>query len=271
MMRSTVFCWIVVLAIVAASPSLADMVEIGAMKDNTLYEDATGAQSNGSGEHFFAGRTALGEIRRGLIAFDVAGAVPAGATIDNVALTLNMSRTIVGVEPVSLHRALADWGEGASDAPGQEGIGALPETGDATWLHTFFPSDFWISPGGDFDPVASASQDVDGNGPYTWTSATMIAEVQGWLDDPTVNFGWVVGGDESGGPTAKRFDTKENAVVLLRPVLTIEFTPEPDVPATSGIGLVVTASLLLVLGTVARLRYSALAERNLAEEREVDQ
>lgn len=242
------------IAIVAAAPSLADVVEIGAMKDNTLYEDPTGAQSNGAGERFFAGFTALDEIRRGLIAFDVAGAVPAGSTIDNVSLTLNMSRTIVGLEPVALHRALADWGEGASDAPGQEGIGTFPDTGDATWLHTFYPNDFWITPGGDFDPVASASQDVGGIGPYTWSSAAMVTDIQTWLDNPALNYGWVVVGNENSSPTAKRFDTRENVDSAVRPVLTIEFTSAPDVPAASGTGLVAMALLLLALGTVVVLR-----------------
>jgi hypothetical protein len=248
-----------VLAIVAGSPSLAVVVEIGAMKDNTLYEDSAGAQSNGSGERFFAGVTALEEIRRGLIAFDIAGAVPSGATIDNVALTLNMSKTIVGVEPVSLHRALADWGEGASDAPGEEGIGTFPATGDATWLHTFYPDGFWITPGGDFDPVASASQDVGGNGPYTWSSAAMVADVQTWLDNPATNHGWVVVGNEGASPTAKRFDTRENANSAVRPVLTIEYTPATSVPAASGTGLVATALVLLVIGTVAHRRYRSVA------------
>jgi hypothetical protein len=254
MRKVNVFCWTVVLAIVAASPSLAEVVEIGAMKDNTLYEDATGTQSNGAGAYFFAGFTAIPEIRRGLIAFDVAGAVPAGSTIDNVALTLNMSRTIVGLEPVTLHRALADWGEGASDAPGQEGIGTYPDTGDATWLHTFFPNDFWMTPGGDYDPVASASQDVGGNGPYTWSSAAMVADVQAWLNNPAGNYGWFVVGNEATFPTAKRFDTRENPNDALRPVLMIEFTPATGVPAASGTGLVVTALLLLALGTVTYVR-----------------
>jgi hypothetical protein len=244
-----------VLAIVAASPSLAVVVEIGAMKDNTLYEDPTGLQSNGAGERFFAGFTAIPDVRRGLIAFDVAGAVPSGSTIDNVTLTLNMSKTIVGLEPVALHRALSDWGEGASDAPGEEGIGTFPDTGDATWLHTFYPNDFWITPGGDFDPVASASQDVGGNGPYTWSSAAMVADVQAWLDNPSGNYGWVVVGNESTSPTAKRFDTRENANSAARPLLTIEFTPATGVPAASHTGLVVTALLMMMLGTVAYLRY----------------
>ena len=46
----------------------------------------------------------------------------------------------------------------------------------------------------------------------------MRADVQSWLDDPASNFGWLVLGDESEIPTAKRFDTRESASP---PVLTI--------------------------------------------------
>ena len=71
-----------------------DMVEIGPTKDNTLYEDAFGSFSNGSGSYFFAGATATGFLRRGLLQFDIAGAVPEGASIDSVELMLHMSKTI---------------------------------------------------------------------------------------------------------------------------------------------------------------------------------
>ena len=37
-----------------------DTVTIVATMDNTLYEDSSGALSNGVGSHFFAGKTALG-------------------------------------------------------------------------------------------------------------------------------------------------------------------------------------------------------------------
>ena len=60
------------------------------MKDNTLYQDDTGSKSNGVGEHFFAGRTNRGQLRRGVIAFDIAGHIPTGSIITSVTLTLNM-------------------------------------------------------------------------------------------------------------------------------------------------------------------------------------
>ena len=120
-------------------------VQIGAAKDNTLYESATGSLSNGSGEHFFVGQTAAGggfKIRRGLIAFNIASNIPAGATIQSAVLTLSMNRTISGNQTVSLHKLTADWGEGTSDAPGGEGQGAAATTNDATWLHRFYISTY---------------------------------------------------------------------------------------------------------------------------------
>src|SRR5512138_1978 len=77
------------LALVASAG--AATVTLTTSKDNTLYESATGALSNGAGAHFFAGRTGTnsgGKIRRGVIAFDVAANVPPGSTITNVVLTL---------------------------------------------------------------------------------------------------------------------------------------------------------------------------------------
>src|SRR2546423_13670957 len=93
-------------------PSLviADVVNINPSKDNTLYEyvPADGDLSNALGLHFFTGETAMGELRRGVLAFDVAGNVPAGSTITGVTLTLNMSRTPSGTaRTTELHKLLA--------------------------------------------------------------------------------------------------------------------------------------------------------------------
>jgi hypothetical protein len=52
----------------------------------------------------------------------------------------------------------------------------------------------------------------------------MVADVQGWLDDPSSNFGWLLVGNEGENGTAKRFDSKENPVAERSPSLTIEFT-----------------------------------------------
>jgi len=71
---------------------------------------------------------------------------------------------------------------------------------------------FWTTEGGDFFGTVSASQSVGAIGSYTWSSAQMVADVQSWLDNSTINFGWLVRGDESGSATAKRFDTRESAI-----------------------------------------------------------
>ena len=153
----------------------ADTVTIVSNRDNTLYENALGLTSNGAGKHFFAGRNAVGENRRGVIRFPVEDSLPLGAPVTSVTLTLHMSKTIAPPVPVNLHRLVKDWGEGASDADFEEGGGAASEPGDATWLHTFYdtiPSQamFWTTPGGDFYPTFSASRMVDSLvGFYTWS------------------------------------------------------------------------------------------------------
>jgi len=203
-----------------------DSVLISASRDNTLYESAAGSESNGSGAYFFAGRTNTGARRRGLIRFDVAGSgIPAGATITRAAVTLNMSKTAVDAEPVALHSALKDWGEGTSNAPDNEGGGIASASGDATWLHTFFDQTLWDTPGGDFGAQAAAVASVGSVGRYTWGStAAMVADAQMWLDEPARNFGWLLLGNESKRPTAKRFDARENSTVANRPVLEIGYT-----------------------------------------------
>ncbi len=78
-----------------ADSANAAIINITPSKDNTLYEydPADGDTSNALGFHFFAGKTAMGELRRGVLAFDIAGSIPAGSTITGVTLSMNMSRS----------------------------------------------------------------------------------------------------------------------------------------------------------------------------------
>ena len=170
----------------------------------------------------FAGATDDGLVRRGVVAFNIAGSIPAGSTITNASLRMNMSRTVSGTQNVSLYKLLADWGEGTSNAGNQEGRGAVATTNDATWRHRFFSTSFWATQGGNFSATQSASSAVGPVGSYTWSSAQLTADVQSWFNTPASNFGWVLIGAEGASQTAKRFDTRESATP---PVLTIEFTP----------------------------------------------
>ena len=204
-------------------------VQLPPSKDNTLYEDPAGGFSNGAGEHFFAGRTSAGRLRRGLLAFNIASSLPAAANILTVTLDLNMSKTNFGSgsEPVSLHRLTAAWGEGVSNAGSNEGQGTLAAPGDATWIHTFFMTSTWTNTGGDFTPSESATTAVDGVGHYQWQTAQMAADVQAWLNHPVSNHGWILLGNESTSLTTKRFDTHENPTPANRPLLTIQYCLSP--------------------------------------------
>src|SRR5213082_4004331 len=80
---------------IAPGFAIAETININPSKDNTLYEyvPADGDLSNALGFHFFAGETAMSELRRGVLAFDIAGNIPAGSTITSVTLSIHMSRT----------------------------------------------------------------------------------------------------------------------------------------------------------------------------------
>jgi hypothetical protein len=215
-----------------ANSAKAGIINITPSKDNTLYEydPAEGDNSNALGLHFFAGETAMSELRRGVLAFDISGNIPPGSTIIAVTLSLNMSKTpLDDPRTVELHKLLADWGEGTSIAPGEEGDGAPATPNDATWRHRFFDTIFWTNEGGDFSVTVSASQSVGPIGQYTWSSAQMVADVQSWLDNSASNFGWLVLGDESTILTSKRFDTRESASP---PVLSIQYISGPRVTPT---------------------------------------
>jgi uncharacterized protein (TIGR03118 family) len=201
-------------------------------KDNTLYQSTVGDISNGAGPTFFAGLSGnMGgsASHRGVIAFDIADNIPAGATINSVTLNLRVVRvgtTSSGPETVELHRLSADWGEGMSNAgPTRGGQGAPATSGDATWVYRFYNTATWTNAGGDFVSTVSASAPVGGVGNYSWGStAQMVADVQSWLDNPGNNFGWIVLGDETTTASAREFASKENATTANRPTLTIDYT-----------------------------------------------
>lgn len=201
-------------------------VDILPAQDNTVYEDFPN-NSCGIGTGVFIGKNAVdpdGFIRRGLLRFDIAGnpSIPAGSTISSVRLIMNSGLSRDNLDaPATLHRILpttgADWGEGASfcDDVRRGGQGVPAQDGDSTWIDRSFNNNApWTAPGGDFDPAASATAIIPPQGEAVWDSATnpaMVADVQMWLDNPSMNFGWIVIGDETRMSTARRFDSREGS------------------------------------------------------------
>ncbi len=203
---------------------------VAAVRDNTIFSESVD-NSNGQGL-LFAGRVATGGVRRALLAFDLAGVVPAGAPLSSAAVSLTMDRAMGGASFMSLHRVSADWGEGASDSglPGGQGVPA--QQNDATWIRRFYnaanpgASTSWAAAGGDFASTSSATTLVNTEGVYTWASANLLRDVQGWLAAPPQNFGWILLGNE-GTTSAKRFASGEDAVSSRWPSLILGYATQP--------------------------------------------
>lgn len=222
-------------------PVAADMMQISASRDTTLYESATGALGNGSGQYFFAGTTNQPQLRRALLAFETTSILPENAVIQSVALRLHVSSTSTLINNFSLYRMTSQWTEGASDASGTEGSGTTALNGDATWLHSSLPGALWNTPGGDFHSVASSMLSVGDVGFYSWTSAQMTADVQDWIANPQSAFGWMLRGDEFGPGTTRRFDSSESLNSAFAPTLVIQYS---IVPAPGSLVLLSISSAL---------------------------
>jgi hypothetical protein len=233
-------------SMVIAAPASAAVANLTSIQDNTIFSELTG-NSNALGDGIYAGRNNVGGLRRGLVKFDLTS-VPAGSQVLSVTVTLEMIQSSGGNEPVSLHRLTASWGEGTSSGAGQ---GAAATTGDATWIRRFFNTTSWTTSGGDFIASASATQNVDGPGSYAWTGGTLVNDVQGWVNAPSSNHGWIVIGNEAVNQSAKKFASREGAP---DPALQVVYRTPAPAAAPIGLGLVSLAIAALSGRALARRR-----------------
>jgi spore coat protein A len=200
--------------------------EFIAMKDNILYEDAEGDVSNGLGVHLYTGNNSTGR-RRSVVTFDLSG-IPDGAEVEDVQLQLFCNSSTGVSIPITLQRLLQDWGEGTSNATGQEVDGATATTDDATWIHTFYDTAMWTNAGGSFDTMVSATTNVSVQSvPYIWSSAQINEDVQQWFQIPEDNFGWILRGDENSTANTKRFSSRQGVTADEHPRLIITYVVPP--------------------------------------------
>lgn len=223
-----------------ATHAAADQVTIIASKDNSIFQNSP-TNSAGAAGGIFVGANGNTSPRRGLVAFDIASNIPAGATIDSATVTLYLGQApSTTLRSIELHRLNVNWGEGTAgtgSAIGGSGNGFSPAAGGATW-NEGMPGIPWTA-GGDFVATASASVSV-GNTidvPSVWASTpSLVSDVQNWLTNPASNFGWeLVNAGESTSQTVKAFYSREATQVGFRPSLTIAYTvPEPAAAALFG-------------------------------------
>ncbi len=226
-MRSILSAFLIVTGVLHA-----DVVSILPVADTTLYNEGGGNIGGGADDNLFIGVTGNGRIVRGLLDFDVASFVPSGSVITSAVLTLNLNRTRTSAMNAGLHVITTAWGEGSSVPSSGGGQGGPSTAGGASWIHTFYNTNFWATAGGDFAASASATLTINPSfGFYSFSSAQMVADVQAWLNSPSTDHGWMVRGEEDGG--AMRFDARESGTIGAQPTLTIGYTVVPE-PATLG-------------------------------------
>jgi len=185
-----------------------------------------------------SGTTQNYTTNRGLLKFDIVAHVPSGAQILSASLVVEVvGQPVDGDQPNSfgLHRMLRDWGEG-NKIGSPPSLGAPATTGEANWTHRFaLTTNTWATPGGragvDYWPVASVDTFIYGPdfSPYMFDSTTQtVADVQTWLDEPALNFGWMLkSGSEELNFSARRFATHEDT--NRAPALLVEyFSPRID-------------------------------------------
>lgn len=237
-----------------AGEAAAAELTLTASQDASIFGAAAGYDqaADGAGPHLWASVTAAGVARRALLRFDLS-AVPPGSQVQQVELSLYLSRAQDRDPLVSVHRLLAAWTEGPANGGGQ-GHGAPASAGDVTWLRRSFPGLAWAQPGGDFDALPSAALNLGFSGErQVWgPTSRLSADVQGWLADPASNHGWILVGVESSSQNAKRFESRDSSVAV-RPTLRVVYTPaalnqEGDIPvppwALGALGAALVAAML---------------------------
>lgn len=198
-------------------------VTITADRDNTLYESGSGSLSNGAGIHTFFGKTNNGLNRRTVLHFDLS-TLPSNAIISSATLNIVVNKTGGTTDTAYVHLLNTNWGEGTSNAGNSsDGDGTASASGDATWLHTFFNTSTWTNLGGDFAGRESAKANITGTGTFSFTSAQLAIDVQGWANGTVVNNGWIILGNENVNQSAKRMVSKDNSSSTQRPSLVVTY------------------------------------------------
>ena len=230
------------LATAAPALATAQTFTLEPSADGTLYEDLYGDYASGAGPTAFVGDNAGGEIRRALMRFDMS-ALPPGATVTSATLefsVLQLSPGGPGTRTLQLHRVFNSWSEGLSDAGEFGGSGDFPMPGDATWIHRSYPNTVWGTPGGDHSTFPSATRPISSVQRIFISTSAMASDVQNWVDNPGMSYGWMLKMADESGNTAIRIATKENLVIAQRPKLivsvqSLSYFCDPNEPNSTGL------------------------------------
>lgn len=195
---------------------------VGASQDATIYWQAPGA-ANGAGEWLHAHFDSSLDVQMQdfLVRFDVAAALPAGATITSARIEVVCVEVFSTADfPLTAQRLTQPWTEGPSNPAGNEWTGVAAQPLDVTASHASWPSTPWTLPM--IQPGLVSGAPIQPPGVWTLpTTPTLVSTVQQWLDQPATNFGLFFDTQE-----VARFASRENTS-FAGPRLIVDYVPCP--------------------------------------------
>lgn len=190
-------------------------VALTATMDATICITDTTDGAIGDG-NLFVGRSLEHTVRRALVRFDVS-TIPSGSTVLDASLQLQVDKK-QGAVTAQAFLVSTDWAEGPAAGGGTGGGGgtcSTPGSTDTSWNQTGLGGN-WTTAGGDFANTASGQSTLTPVGTYDITGATIVSDVQSWIDGTNPSYGWIlVSTDET---------TDGNAVrILTAPTLNVRY------------------------------------------------
>jgi hypothetical protein len=198
--------------------------------DDTFINGRNPDNNSGASQSIFVGVDGQGGTMRGLVRFAMPAALQ-GTTVTEVQLTTTLrSLGQAGAGPdvmLGLQAVTEAWiqGNGAGNTAMLYTVGETCSAAvmGATWNSpdcTGGAGPPWMVPGATVTSTVSGQADTTGlpvESPVVWASsdagnASMIADVQGWIDNPSSNDGWrITSSDENTFAAAKRFYSSDAA------------------------------------------------------------
>ncbi|MDB6053720.1 MAG: Chitinase [Verrucomicrobiales bacterium] len=250
---------VIVATIASLSESLhAASLTITSMADTALMEDFPN-NNQGANSSIELGIPGNSTKMRDLFKFDVSS-IPAGSTVSSVSVKFTVTFSHDGTAHIgNLHKLLANWGEGTGS--GLPNATPVATTGAACWNSRQFGQNAWTTAGGgsgtDYASAISGTGSLVSSGASTFAStATLVSDVQAWVNSPSSNFGWILMySSETGGSNAKRLATREDTTVANRPSITVTYTtaaPTPTIAITNpASGAIFAAPASVTIGASA--------------------
>ena len=170
------------------------------MASATFINSAHPDSNNGGASLLYLGQDFEEGAMRGLIRFDLSPSLTGRITVTACTLSMTTSSLVLGTPAaatVYLERLTQSWDQG-------NGAGVDPFTGDytygsacavsgATWNQPLCSGVAWSTVGGSVAGLSDfASAPASSGSLVQWKSSGAISDVQGWFDNPSSNYGWLL-------------------------------------------------------------------------------